>query len=51
MRPGGLQTAMVRDELRLSVAIMPAKAGIQYAAAIASDFLVLWNTGSPHSRG
>jgi hypothetical protein len=27
-------------------AVMPAKAGIQYAAAIAVNSLTLWNTGS-----
>jgi len=30
---------------------MPAKAGIQYSAAIAIEPLTLWNTGSPPSRG
>jgi hypothetical protein len=31
--------------------VMPAKAGIQYAAALAVRTLTLWNTGSPLSRG
>jgi hypothetical protein len=31
--------------------VMPAKAGIQYAAVAAMDALTLWNTGSPLSRG
>ena len=30
---------------------MPAKAGIQYAAALVIEALMLWNTGSPLSRG
>ena len=32
-------------------AVMPAQAGIQYAAAFMIESLALWNTGSPLSWG
>jgi hypothetical protein len=31
--------------------VMPAKAGIQYAAASRFDYIRLWNTGSPAFAG
>jgi hypothetical protein len=33
------------------MAVMPAKAGIQYAAALMIEARQLWNTGSPGQAG
>jgi hypothetical protein len=51
LRGAGINGAPKRDRLFQISAVMPAKAGIQYSAALAVKTLAPWNTGSPRARG